>query len=68
MEYGILQSRGGPPGGVAVAMAEGTIAEGSVLTGQDLTMARESLVPGTVSRGKNGQWAKRPLYQTHVLQ
>ena len=58
MEYGILQSRGGPPGGVTIAMTKGTI-----LTGQDLTMARESLVPGTVSRGQNGQWAKRPLCQ-----
>ena len=44
-------------------MAKGTIAEGSILTGQDLTMARESLVPGTVSRSKNGQWAKRLLCQ-----
>lgn len=63
MEYGILQSRGGSPGGVTVAMAKGTIAEGSVLTGQDLTMARESIVPCAVASGKNGQWPKRPLCQ-----
>lgn len=46
-----------------MAMAKGTNAEGSFLTGQDLTLARESIVPCAVSSGKNEQWPKRPYCQ-----